>query len=208
MARMVVKSLVGQDVEFACYSERGIMAYFMLRVAANNAEFCRFLRSLRFVQGAVHPFAHVDEAQLTKLTIFSELEIGQGLGNPDGAFFFRLAGRSFFLWIQCKGNETYNISCSKSGASAAKLQLDRLHETPRRYANIPFVSSSEGVNDLFRNYVSQCAVDDNYFLLISNDRTNPFNGCLQPRETPVAWGSDSGKFCWLDVQYLERSPVM
>lgn len=111
MAKLIVKQLHNQGVEFACYSERGIMAYFSFRVAANKIEFCRFLRALQFVPSAAHPFQNATGDQLTSLTVFSELEVGQRLGNPDGGFFFFLQGTPYFLWVQCKGNESYNASC-------------------------------------------------------------------------------------------------
>src|SRR4051794_30989669 len=71
MAKLYKKIVRG--VTFACYSERGIVAYFMLRVLPTNP--VGFLHQI--VDGAGdRPFASVQADQIINLTIFSELVFG------------------------------------------------------------------------------------------------------------------------------------
>lgn len=111
MAKLYSKT-VGKNT-FACYSERGIVGYFMLRVLP--ADPAGFLREI--VNGAdERPFADLRPESISELTIFSELVFGSkyGFGNPDGAVFFRVDGSPRLLFYEAKLNETYEQSCKGS----------------------------------------------------------------------------------------------
>jgi hypothetical protein len=121
MARLFNKK-VG-EITFACYSERGIVAYFMLRVLPTDPT--GFLRQIQ--NGASDfPFASVDSASISGLTIFSELGFGSvGFGNPDGAVYFEVNKQPFMVFYEAKLNETYLQSCSgQSYNSTIQGQLE------------------------------------------------------------------------------------
>jgi hypothetical protein len=108
MAKLYKKT--GRGVTFACYSERGIVAYFMLRVLP--ADSAGFLRQIVDGAGAA-PFATVLAGQIANLSVFSELAFGSkyGFGNPDGALYFEIGGTAYMIFYEAKINETYQQSC-------------------------------------------------------------------------------------------------
>lgn len=117
------KKVVGK-VTFACYSERGIVSYFMLRVLPSDP--ATFLSQI--VDGAGQkPFGSVQTNQITNLTIFSELVFGSkyGFGNPDGALYFEVTGTPYMIFYEAKLNETYQRSCKgQSYNSTIQGQLE------------------------------------------------------------------------------------
>jgi len=109
MAKLYSKT-VGKTT-FACYSERGIVGYFMLRVLPNDL--VGFLHKIEDGAGA-KPFASLQAESISDLTIFSELVFGSkyGFGNPDGAVFFKVDGQPCLCFYEAKFNETYRQSCN------------------------------------------------------------------------------------------------
>jgi hypothetical protein len=108
MAKLIRKTVGG--VTFGCYSERGIVGYYMMRVMP--ADPASFLRQV--VDGAGgRPFGSVGHAEIAHLVVFSELGFGSkfGFGNPDGALYFELSGTPHMIFYEAKFNETYRRSC-------------------------------------------------------------------------------------------------
>ena len=124
MAELFIKPAT-DNCEFGCYSERGIMSYFMFVHLPTRLG--GFLSSLEFADGCGNPFKnHAD--QTPKATIFSELDFGnEGFGKPDGAIFIECPEPTMLL-IEVKLNETYAKSCriTKNSAynSTIKGQLE------------------------------------------------------------------------------------
>jgi hypothetical protein len=126
MRRVMAKlhQKIVQGVTFACSSERGIMAYFMLRVLPTDP--VGFLRQV--VDGAeTRPFASVQADQITNFTVFSELAFGSmyGFGSPNGALYFATGGTPHSISYEAKINETYQQSCKgQSYNSTIQGQLE------------------------------------------------------------------------------------
>ncbi len=107
MADLFIKS-ASETCEFGCYSERGIMSYFMFVHLPTRLG--RFLSSLKFADGCDNPFGHLSD-QSPKATIFSELDFGnEGFGKPDGAICVECPDPTMLL-IEVKLNEDYARSC-------------------------------------------------------------------------------------------------
>ena len=89
MAQLYLKQ--EDNAQLGCYSERGLMSYFMFHVLPRRIT--EFLNEIVFSADAENPFAAPPGNLLEQLTIFSELGFGsEGFGNPDGAiWWFRLA---------------------------------------------------------------------------------------------------------------------
>jgi hypothetical protein len=112
------------EITFACYGERGIVGYFMLRALPTDP--IRFMSQIEDGEGE-KPFARLQPESITGLTIFSELGFGSkyGFGNPDGAIYFKVDGRSRLFFYEAKLNETYRQSCRhKSYNSTIQGQLE------------------------------------------------------------------------------------
>jgi hypothetical protein len=111
MAELILKHATS-TTRFGCYSERGLMSYFMFVVLP--AQVGDFLTDLRFPRGVHSPFADRNGTH-PKTTIFSELNFGnEGFGCPDGAVFVE-APDPAMLFLETKLNESYLTSCG--GAS-------------------------------------------------------------------------------------------
>lgn len=112
--------------QFGCYSERGLMSYFMFVELPNLM--AEFLSALEFSdQGnAEIPFKGIKKENITNATIFSELDFGkQGFGCPDGAIYFENNGISTMILIEVKADESYAESCKKKKYnSTIKGQLE------------------------------------------------------------------------------------
>ncbi len=122
MARLNRKIVGGTT--FACYSERGIVAYFMLRVLPHDP--LGFLRQIENGAGD-KPFASLQPGAIGNLTIFSELVFGSkhGFGNPDGALYFTVDGQPRLVFYEAKLNEKYLKSCEgKAYNSTIQGQLE------------------------------------------------------------------------------------
>lgn len=112
-AKMYMKpSKENSQFEFGCYSERGLMSYFMFIELPELMP--KFLQALSFPEGVESPF---NEITITKAIIFSELDLGKtvGFGCPDGAIYFEYKKDdetiSTMILIEVKANETYEESC-------------------------------------------------------------------------------------------------
>jgi len=96
------------DTTLRCYSERGPLSYFMFHVLPHSMG--DFARSIEFSKDS--PNRLRDIQQFDGLTLFSELGFGnEGFGNPDGAIWFRHAGRPVLIMIEVKLNQTWKQSC-------------------------------------------------------------------------------------------------
>ena len=96
------------NIQFGCYSERGLMSYFMFIELPELMP--KFLQALKFPKGVGSPF---NDITITKAIIFSELDLGKtvGFGCPDGAIYFEHNGKKKMILIEVKANETYEDSC-------------------------------------------------------------------------------------------------
>ena len=104
-AKMYMKpSKENPQFEFGCYSERGLMSYFMFIDLPELMQ--KFLKALSFPEGVGSPF---NDITITKAIIFSELDLGkkEGFGCPDGAIYFEHNGKKTMILIEVKANETY-----------------------------------------------------------------------------------------------------
>src|SRR5205823_816829 len=97
------------DVTFQCYSERGLVAYYMFRVLPRART--ELLRKMENGVGEC-PFSSSASSEISKLTIFSELDFGE-FGNPDGALFFEASGHPHMIFYEAKLNEDYQQSCKR-----------------------------------------------------------------------------------------------
>jgi hypothetical protein len=126
MAELILKQ--GDRTTFACYSERGVMSYFMFRVLSHRERLWDFLRRLVFPQGAPNPFANVQAVEFKEITLFSELHFGtSGYGLPDAALFFVIDQTAYFIFIEAKANETYVKTCmgkSKEYSDTGRGQIE------------------------------------------------------------------------------------
>jgi hypothetical protein len=103
-AKMYMKpSKENPKFEFGCYSERGLMSYFMFIDLPKYLP--EFLQALNFPNDVKNPF----NENITKAIIFSELDLGkkEGFGCPDGAIYFEHNGKKTMILIEVKANETY-----------------------------------------------------------------------------------------------------
>ena len=104
-AKMYMKpSKENSQFEFGCYSERGLMSYFMFIDLPELMP--KFLKALSFPEGVESRF---NDITITKAIIFSELDLGKtvGFGCPDGAIYFEHNGKKTMILIEVKANETY-----------------------------------------------------------------------------------------------------
>jgi hypothetical protein len=107
MAELITKQADG--ITYECYSERGILSYFMFRVVPR--EITTFLKhQIQFPKDAAHPFSSLQENEIGKVAIFSELDLGE-FGNPDGALFFSVNTNNYLIFEEGKFNEKYEDSC-------------------------------------------------------------------------------------------------
>jgi|GEM_PF-1708975 len=103
------------DLQFGCYSERGLMSYFMFIDLPKYLP--EFLQALKFPKGVGSPFEKIKNEDITNAIIFSELDLGKtvGFGCPDGAIYFEYKKGdetiSTMILIEVKANETYEESC-------------------------------------------------------------------------------------------------
>lgn len=100
-------------IKYGCYSERGIMSYFVFRQLPTLLS--QFLSHLTSLTGKALPFNEVSlNDQLSNVTLFGELEFGnRGFGSPDGAVYFELDQQAILMFIEVKFNETYQRSNNK-----------------------------------------------------------------------------------------------
>ena len=94
--------------QFGCYSERGLMSYFMFVQLPNQLP--EFLKSLQFPKDVRNPFASLSEP-IKRSIIFSELDFGKkhGFGCPDGVIYLEIP-QPTMIFIEVKANESYVTS--------------------------------------------------------------------------------------------------
>jgi hypothetical protein len=108
MAKLIPKQVGG--VTFGCYSERGIISHLVFRALPQKLD--EFLNLLGFPRDVGNRFAGATAADLSEITLFSELDFGTvGFGKPDGAVRFRFRNSTYFIFIEGKVNEDYAASC-------------------------------------------------------------------------------------------------
>jgi hypothetical protein len=91
-----------------CYSERGLMSYFMFHVLPQRMR--EFLQGIEFAANSPNRVREI--RQFDGLTLFSELGFGnEGFGNPDGAIWFRNGERPVLIMVEVKLNQTWKQSC-------------------------------------------------------------------------------------------------
>lgn len=97
--------------QFGCYSERGLMSYFMFIELPDRMG--EFLQALKFPNSKENNFKEIKNENITNAIIYSELDLGKtvGFGCPDGAIYFENDGKKTMLLIEVKANETYEESC-------------------------------------------------------------------------------------------------
>lgn len=162
MAEMLFKK-INDNCELGCYSERGLMAYFMF--VQLPTQLPEFLKSLRFVEGVPNPFANQSES-ISKSIIFSELDLGKrhGFGCPDGAIYLELPW-PVMIFVEVKINKSYansNLFVRHEGRndgynSTLKGQLElkwRLTELNRSRTTEKISINVElrETDDMFRQY--------------------------------------------------------
>jgi len=98
------------DLQFGCYSERGLMSYFMFIDLPKNLP--EFLQALKFPNCDENLFGKIKNEDITNAIIFSELDLGkkEGFGCPDGAIYFEYNGKKTMILIEVKANEIYEKS--------------------------------------------------------------------------------------------------
>lgn len=108
MAELLIKR-ANDNCQLGCYSERGVMSYFMFVVLPTWMG--RFLDRLEFPADVPRPFASFGETN-PKSIVYSELCLGsEGFGSPDGAIFVDCEN-PFMIFIEAKANDKYAESCS------------------------------------------------------------------------------------------------
>ena len=129
MATMYIKPSEDKP-QFGCYSERGLMSYFMFVELPNLM--AKFLSELEFPYNVKNPFKDIIP---TNAIIFSELDLGKtvGFGCPDGAIYFEYKKGdktiSRMILIEVKANETYEESCN---LKETKKKKDAANEEENR----------------------------------------------------------------------------
>jgi len=125
-AKMYMKpSKENSQFEFGCYSERGLMSYFMFIDLPKNLP--EFLQALKFPNCDENLFGKIKNEDITNAIIFSELDLGKtvGFGCPDGAIYFEHNGKKTMILIEVKANETYKESCK---LKETKKKIDDLND--------------------------------------------------------------------------------
>lgn len=176
MAKLYPKTIGG--ITFACYSERGIVGYFMLRVLPTDL--VGFIRQIEDGAGE-KPFEALKPESISDLTIFSELVFGSkyGFGNPDGAVCFKVDGESHLFFYEAKLNETYRKSCNgKSYNSTIQGQLELKWRLLRLFQQGSFQT------DKGKKYVVETPAFANYYA--SDD---PFYSPTPKKEPATSLGS-------------------
>ena len=113
------------NLQFGCYSERGLMSYFMFIDLPKCMP--KFLQALNFPKDEKSPF---NDITITNAIIFSELDLGKtvGFGCPDGAIYFEYKKGdetiSTMILIEVKANETYEESCKLKETKKKKDDLN------------------------------------------------------------------------------------
>lgn len=227
MAELFTKK--NKNCTFECYSERGLLAYFMFRFLPQGKNLQNFLNGIVFPEKINNPFQHKD---ITDKVFFSELEFGKrdGFGCPDGAICFKINGNNNMLFIEGKFNETYGKSCktkyeTKHYYSTIRGQLELRWLCMSLYKNgkdleekgYKYIQGErdilrerprklkliDGVKPIFDKYIHKCDENNIYFLCITKDEDNPFNKLDNKLNTyGMEWDNAKKRFCWCSVDYI------
>jgi hypothetical protein len=147
-----------------CYSERGLMSYFMFHVLPDRMQ--DFLRNIEFSRNSPNRLHGIPKFE--ELTLFSELGFGnEGFGNPDGAIWFRHEGRPVLIMIEVKLNQTWQQSCRATasynstirGQLELKWRLMTLYKSGRftDILGVRYIVENDGLIEGFREYDSKYA---------------------------------------------------
>lgn len=134
------------NVTFECYSERGVMSCVMFHALGQPRQFERFLRSIHFDSTVESPLR---SGEITKMTFFSELHLGNGgFGQPDGAIYFELERVPHLLMIEAKANASYRTTTrGRKYANQTRGQLERHYRSVWLYKN-GHIRERRGIREL------------------------------------------------------------
>jgi hypothetical protein len=70
---------------------------------------------------------------------------------------------------------------------------------------------TEGVKEIFQEYVAKCSIENVYFLMSTKDDTNPLTNPdipqeMKPRCCGKDWNETKRQFCWISNSVLEGCP--
>jgi hypothetical protein len=147
MAKLYLRTT--DAVTLGCYSERGIMSYFMFRVLASRLS--EFLALAQFSNG--NPNRLKLDGPPQDIALFSELDFGnEGFGKPDGAIWFRHRDRPHLVLMEVKLNQSYRAACSPTASynSTIRGQLELKWRLMRLF------KAGQIVTDDGVQYVAEC----------------------------------------------------
>jgi hypothetical protein len=155
MAELIHKT-ANFTTEFGCYSERGLMSYFMFVVLPTQLG--DFMADLQFPAGIPNPLANLKGTH-PKAIIFSELDFGKrdGFGCPDGASFVE-AHQPAMLFVETKLNESYRASCGGTsynstirGQLELRWRMTQLHRTKchQVYNGTPYIQETAEFKEIY-----------------------------------------------------------
>lgn len=108
MAQLIQKVIGNCKLE--CYSERGILSFFMFHFLPKEGRLVWFLDQIP--DFSKHKIIS-DGSEVRNIVILSEFGLGKrdGFGEPDGAFTLDVNGQRHFFFVEAKFNQTYRESC-------------------------------------------------------------------------------------------------
>jgi hypothetical protein len=155
MAELILRT-ANATTQFGCYSERGLMSYFMFVVLPTQLG--NFLADLQFPAGVANSFAYLNGTH-PNATIFSELNFGnEGFGCPDGAIFVGTPEPAM-LFVETKLNESYEKSCGGAsynstirGQLELRWRMTHLHRTKchRNYDGTLYIQETLAFKELYK----------------------------------------------------------
>lgn len=155
MAELILKPAT-PTAQFGCYSERGLMSYFMFVVMPTQVG--DFLADLTFPNDVASPFAD-RRGTHPHSTIFSELNFGsEGFGCPDGAVFVE-APAPAMVFLETKLNESYVTSCGGAsynstirGQLELRWRMTELHRSKchQVYKGTTYIQEIAGFKAVYR----------------------------------------------------------
>ena len=168
------------DIQFGCYSERGLMSYFMFIVLPELMP--EFLQALSFPKEVKKPFKDIKNKKITNAIIFSELDLGkkEGFGCPDGAIYFEYNGKKTMILIEVKANEIYEKSYNpkkeykKGYNSTIKGQLELRWRMKELLLNECFCNDNPNeYNDKKKTYLREIGSVRDFYLKDEDAKVKP-----------------------------------
>ena len=168
------------DIQFGCYSERGLMSYFMFIVLPELMP--KFLKALRFPNCDENLFEKIKNEDITNAIIFSELDLGKtvGFGCPDGAIYFEYNGKKTMILIEVKANEIYEKSYNpkkeykKGYNSTIKGQLELRWRMKELLLNECFCNDNPNeYNDKKKTYLREIGSVRDFYLKDEDAKVKP-----------------------------------